>query len=258
MSTKIGWTNETWNTIVGCSKVSEGCKNCYAEKMAVRLDNIGLQQYAKVVKEHVGWNGKTAFVKSAPEKPLHWKKPRMIFVNSMGDTFHESVPFDWIDGLMRIIRQCPQHTFQILTKRPKRMHEYFCTVNELPECNVWLGVTAENQRCADERIPILLQIPAAKRFVSIEPMLGNMIIDPFIHPIDNNGKQYKSGLDWIIVGCESGHNRRECKIEWVESVVQQCQDANVPVFVKQLSINGKVEHDITKFPKHLQIQEWPK
>jgi len=256
--TKIAWTDKSWNPIIGCSKVSEGCKNCYAEKMAIRLATMEKTKYygnCLMLNIHSEqWNGTTYFVEKQIEKPLHWKKPRMIFVNSMGDTFHESVPFEWIDKVIGMMTTANWHTYQILTKRPERMKEYF---EARPEwgydydmSNIWLGVTAENQRCADERIPILLRIPAAKRFVSIEPCLEDISIGYY-------GCDYFKGLDWIIVGCESGHNRRECKQIWVESIIQQCQDANVPVFVKQLQINGKVEHDIAKFPKCLQNQEWP-
>ncbi|MFA6281872.1 MAG: DUF5131 family protein, partial [Candidatus Omnitrophota bacterium] len=153
MSTKIEWTNETWNPVVGCSKISEGCENCYAEKMACRLTSM---EYAEYDRSHDGeasmsdakpvgyydsvtdlskrqWNGRTVLVESALEKPLHWKKPRKIFVCSMGDLFHESVPFDWVDKVMAIIVLCPQHTFQVLTKRPERMAEYFCGLRDSTE-----------------------------------------------------------------------------------------------------------------------------
>lgn len=275
---KIAWTDKTWNPIVGCSKCSAGCENCYAEKMACRLqrmydsDPYGKQKHLAKYLDVVGfdfqaekynhWNGKTAFDESALSKPLHWRKGRKIFVCSMGDLFHESVPFEWIDQVMMVLNKCPQHIFQILTKRPERMQEYIrrqmiaCVATVWPLPNVWLGVTAENQEMADKLIPILLQTPAAKRFVSVEPMLGEMDITEYIPPIFMC-EHYKNGigctdrlegepwdckicpkntkpLDWVIVGAESGSNMRWCAPEWPRSLVKQCQSADVPVFVKQL------------------------
>ncbi len=277
MPTKIPWTDETWNPVVGCIKVSAGCKFCYAEKMAVRQAYMGNQKYQRVVEsdeddrsgENVvnapkvsfyGWNGLVFCDESVLAKPLHWRKPRRIFVCSMGDLFHESVPFDFILRVWQIIAKCPQHTFQILTKRPKRVKDFIyqafgVNYEDFMSPSLWLGVTAENQKCADERIPILLQIPAAVRFVSIEPMLEGM-------NLFNNGTTYdiylKNRIDWVIIGCESGSNRRPCKLEWVRDLVAQCKEAGVAVFVKQLNINGKVVKDIKQFPKKLQIREYPK
>ncbi len=227
MSTKIEWAEETWNPIIGCSHASPGCDHCYAERMAGRLSNIPAQyeNYSKVVRwgQHpktdmyygLGqWNGETHLVEFAIQKPFHWKKPRRIFICSMGDLFHETVPFEWIDKVMVWATIATQHTFMVLTKRPERMKEYFSREREeiadglekacydigisfdddpdsaacyvwnringvtakettgWPLTNLWIGVTAENQEQADKRIPILQHIPAAKRFVSIEPMLG--------------------------------------------------------------------------------------
>ena len=298
MSTKIEWCDATWSPVIGCSKVSDGCKNCYAEKMAARLASMECsnkktmkmpRHYIDVVKmwhdPKTGktyfkeWNGKTAFVESALGKPLHWKKPRMIFVCSMSDLFHESVPFEQIDKIMAVMALCPQHTVQILTKRPERMAEYFCGLRDdvkqaqrlsfggccldhkhgialayrrgmsLP--NLWLGVTIEHPDYKD-RMDILRQIPAAKRFISIEPCLADM------------GDLNLEGLDWVIVGAESGPKSRTCKLEWVRSIVQQCKDAGVPVFVKQIHIwdSAKKKHklikDINQFPEDLRIREYPK
>lgn len=223
MSTKISWTDETWNPIIGCQQISEGCKNCYAEKMAKRLCAMGKEQYFPVVDPH-GWTGKTNFVESQLEKPLKWKKPRMIFVCSMGDLFHKSVDFQDIIEIFLIMKKCPQHTFQILTKRPDIMRDFFEYApnpywGNLP--NVWLGVTAENQEQANRRIPVLLKIPAKVRFVSVEPMLSEVIIKD----IDK--------LDWIICGGESGHNARPMHPDWARSLKDQCESANVPFFFKQ-------------------------
>jgi protein gp37 len=284
--TKIEWTEKTWNPIIGCSKISPGCQNCYAEKMAGRLSMIEMKKtppkkiedwaYPKVVSGYRGkgiWSGKTAFVESALEKPLHWKKPSMIFVCSMSDLFHESVSDEWILSVFDIIKSCPQHTFQVLTKRPERMKEFYRKHwpviskdgNYIPD-NLWLGVTAENQEMATKRIPVLLSIPAAVRFVSVEPMLARMNLAPYLPEADPNIWPYesqaeyisriarddKSKLDWVIVGAETGHSRRPCKQEWIDDAVEQCEESGVPVFVKKINDeNGKVIAD-HKYPR-----EWP-
>jgi len=287
MSTKIEWTNETWNPVVGCSKVSPGCDNCYAEKMAGRLSCMANQKYAtpQAINPpktgngkywHTGawaggkfrWNGKTVCDESSLDKPLHWKKPRMIFVCSMSDLFHPSVPFEFINKIALVMARCPQHTFQVLTKRPEIALEH--TKNWQKESgysslfggDVWLGVTAENQKCADERIPILLQIPAAVRFVSIEPMLGAVEIpkEYLGKKIDHyfgearekelTAEQFTSGnyldnfLDWVIVGGESGPGARHCKLEWIRGIVDQCKTASMPIFVKQLHLPKKSTKNI--------------
>ena len=288
---KIAWTDESWNPIIGCSKVSAGCQNCYAEKMAGRLSLMdktkGLKQYQKVVRWHhvtetknaLLWNGRTEFVESALEKPLHWRKPRKIFVCSMGDLFHESVPFEWIDKVMAVVALCPQHTFQILTKRPERMKEYFdsCPENRFigdykhvslevayegdgtlktagwPLPNLWLCVTAENQEMADKRIPILLDIPASKRFVSCEPLLDAISLQWKRNIAFQDHRPVVEWLDWVIVGAESGAKRRECKPEWVDNIVRQCKDSDVACFVKQI-FDGKQKIECpAQYP-----QEFPK
>lgn len=252
MATKIQWADETWNPVVGCSKISPGCDNCYAEKMAKRLRCMGLPQYQNVVNDK-GWTGKTDFVEGLGiDKILSWKEPRMIFVGSMCDLFHPSVEIGILTHIFDTIKQCPQHIFQILTKRPDQALEkmwgkhggwrYFDERGFHP--NIWLGVTAENQEMANKRIPIIVQIPAAVRFVSHEPLLDY---------IDMQGKM----PDWGIIGCESGHNRRPCRTEWVYDLVKQYKAAGKPVFVKQLDIGGKVVKDIDLFPKDLQIRECP-
>ena len=269
--TKIAWTDASWNPVIGCSKVSAGCQNCYAEKMAYRLKMMGQSKYFSVVDtfrgEHL-WTNKIYCDESALDKPLHWRKPRRIFVCSMGDLFHPAVNAEFLIRVLNTIGGCQQHTFQILTKRPEQMLKvmnlYYQTADMVPKKfrtmtpypNLWLGVSVENQKTADERIPILLQIPAAVRFVSVEPMLEAInLLD--LNGIMAMGGIYGAYLDWVIIGCESGPKRRECKIEWVRDLVSQCDAANIPVFVKQLSINGKVEHDIKKFPKDLRIRQWP-
>jgi len=273
MVSKIEWTDESWNPVIGCTKVSAGCQNCYAERMAARLNYMGQANYGSVIDDNCKWNNKVVCLgRDVLNKPLHWRKPRRIFVCSMSDLFHPKVPFEFIDQVMQIITMYPQqHIFQVLTKRVKRMLEYFKQLHsgltkfhkghdfQWPFKNLWLGVTCENQKTADERIPILLQIPAAVRFLSLEPLLGEIYLPG---PLLNHGfgfeyYQEPGKIGWAIIGCESGPNRREYKTEWVRDLVRQCKVAGVPVFVKQLNINGKVEHDISKFPKDLQIRQYP-
>ena len=285
--TKIGWTDASWNPVVGCSKVSPGCDNCYAERMAVRLSRMeckragGTYKYARIVNNRKRkWTGKTYCDESALDIPLHWKKPRRVFVCSMSDLFHPGVPFEFIASVFGSMFAAPQHTYQILTKRPERLLEFIPYLNaylndncyecgditcwsEKPNKNIWLGVTAENQEQADKRIPILLQIPAAVRFVSIEPMLGavdlglhlkmrkcggcgyighqteyNQVIGTkdlaFCH---NCGLHHTytmvDGIDWVIVGGESGPGARPMHPDWVRSIRDQCREAGVPFFFKQ-------------------------
>ena len=299
---KIEWTDASWQPVVGCTKVSEGCQNCYAERMAMRLAAIEchklnnhltphlaeehIKKYMRVVKK--GWNGKVFCDESALDKPLHWHKPRRIFVDSMGDLFHPGVPFGFIKKVRQVAIDCPQHTLQFLTKRPEialKFTQWMAGQDDISIAawprNCWLGVTAENQRCADERIPTLLQIPAAVRFVSCEPLFGEINFSEFEVEdwrCDNCGEfyshfqdatcnhcgyaerhsEYHNPLDWVIVGCESGPKRRECKIEWVRSIVEQCKAADVPVFVKQIPINGKVSHKMSEWSEDLRLQEYPK
>jgi len=287
MPTKIEWAEESWNPVTGCTPVSEGCENCYAARMAKRLAG------------RAGYPADDPFkVTLHPERleqPLKWRKPRRIFVCSMGDLFHPDVPFWFVCQVMAIVAACPQHQFLFLTKRAVAMHDYFTASLplefELPEAakelgvldkipgkktpwppkNIWLGVTAENQARADERIPVLLSIPAAVHFVSIEPCLGPVNIEKPIGAIGNRtnfvleqavgqprilaacpeceGTRYFQtdphieycsacggtgwGLDWIILGGESGPGARPVHPDWVRSVRDQCQAAGVPFFFKQ-------------------------
>ena len=266
MSTKISWTTETWNPVTGCTKVSPGCKNCYAERMAERLQAMGNKHYA---------NGFALTLQpDMLERPLHWRKPKLIFVNSMSDLFHKDVQFEYIDRVFAVMALARQHTFQILTKRPERMAQYIHdrssaggnwfiethyvdltarkTPGRLPPDykamqwplpNVWLGTSVENQATADERIPHLMQCMAAVRFLSCEPLLGPIRLAA----IDE--------INWVIVGGESGPGFRPCKLEWIESIVSQCRAAGVPVFVKQFS--GPRSEMRGPIPDDLWIQEWP-
>ena len=268
MTTGINWTDETWNPIVGCSKISPGCKHCYAAESA---KSARLQQFPQyqTVKD---WNGVIAFVESQLNKPLKWKKPKKIFVCSMSDLFHENVTDEMLLSVFDVIRHSPQHTFQILTKRPEKALQKFYELDftELP--NAWMGVTAENQEMANQRIPILLQIPAAKRWLSMEPLLGN---------VDLNHTEWMSAfhttpespnrIDWVVVGGESGTNARSCNVNSITAIAKQCKEANVPVWVKQMGKNsiGNTGYNVrppndpawSKFenlPQNLQIREFPK
>lgn len=258
--TKIEWADKVWNPVTGCTKISEGCRNCYAERMAKRLA------------------GRCGYPKENPfavtlhpdrlEEPLHWKKPSRIFVCSMGDLFHEEVPLKFIAEVFNtmVAWRCPKHyrhdededgcfnedpghTYLILTKRPKRMKrvmekelsEYVgeCwggntplalefEVGSWPPDNLWLGVSVENQKTADERIPLLLQTPAVKRFVSYEPALGPIDFAPWIKQID-----------WLIMGGESGPGARPMHPDWARSTRDQCKAASVPFFFKQWGLGKK-------------------
>lgn len=248
--TKIEWTEKTWNPVTGCTKVSAGCTNCYAESIAKRF-----------------WKGRkfTDIVmhEDRMQEPYKWRKPCKVFVNSMGDLFHEKVDYRFIDKVFMVMANSQSHTYQILTKRPERMYEYQNTWNWKLD-NVWLGVSVENQATANERIPVLFKTPAAKRFLSIEPILEHIdiyksIIGTTAKIIPDNFSWLKNrGIDWVIVGCESGAGKRECKVEWIDDIVEQCQSLNIPVFVKQINLNGKVIKDINLYPKNLQVREEPK
>jgi len=245
--TKIEWTNETWNPITGCSKISPGCANCYAERMAKRL--AGRFGYPKDDPFRVTFHPDKLL------KPLKWKKPRMIFVCSMGDLFHEQVDWRDIRQIYKVMRKGRQHIYQILTKRPEimgdRLNRWFGPrLKNWPF--IWHGISAEDQEWFSRRIRWLLQIQAAVRFVSLEPLLGPIRIN------FANNLHSRLNPDWVIVGCESGPKRRECKLEWVRDIVRQCRAANIAIFIKQLQINGRVSHDPEEWPKDLRIREFPK
>ena len=215
-TSKIEWTERTWNPVTGCSKVSEGCRNCYAEVMTRRLKAMGKSKYA---------NGFT--VTTHPDtlcEPYKWK-PSTIFVCSMADLFHVDVPFCFIDKVMDIIWRTPQHTYQILTKRAERMADYFSS--KLVPLNVWCGVTVE-QASELWRVDYLTNIGSVVRFVSCEPLLGDL------------GKvNFGSTVDWVIVGGESGSNARPMKAEWVYNIWRHCVEGHVPFFFKQWGTYGQ-------------------
>lgn len=208
----IEWTQATWNPVTGCSKVSSGCQNCYAQRLAARLKAMGNPRYG---------NGFAVTLHSdLLRAPLHWREPRLIFVNSMSDLFHEQVPDSFIRLLFEVMWAAPWHVFQILTKRAERLSSLGGQLQWPP--NAWVGVTTEDQRCADRRIPLLKHVPATVRFISCEPLLG---------PLDLN--QHLKGLQWVITGGESGLGARPVEADWVRSIRDDCISMNIPFFFKQ-------------------------
>lgn len=244
--TKIGYLTHTWNPIaMRCTPVSEGCKNCWHIKMAKRLAHMPFKDTRAAA-----YNPGIApmLLENELEAPLRLKKPARIGVQFMGDLFHESVPGQWAIDIFLMAEDTPQHKFIFLTKRPQRMREIFSHVYAhrwQPPSNIWLGVSVEDQKTADERIPLLLQTPAAKRFVSYEPALGPVDFHKWfwegkqVCPCTVNGlAEYdyelrEEGLDWVIMGGESGPGARPMHPDWARSVRDQCQAAGVPFFFKQ-------------------------
>lgn len=327
MTTKIEWTDETWNPVTGCTKVSQGCKHCYAERLAPKV-------FAgqKVTIRASGFHGEAAQhdtiigerlrvftdVKCHPERieaPLHWKKPRRVFVNSMSDLFHEDVPEEFIDKVFAAMALAPQHVYQVLTKRPARMRDYMQAVvngqRNLCESAVeirksfigglmvatahgvriqegahppfqpwpflWLGVSVEDQATADERIPLLLQTPAAVRFLSCEPLLGPIdlrnlevprrygsgLLDAFTLDFKTHHQEVMAGppsghgpIDWVIAGGESGPKARPAHPDWFRSLAEQCRATGVAFFMKQMTERGR-KIPFEDFPAELQVREYP-
>lgn len=269
-ATNIEWADAVWNPVTGCSKISQGCKHCYAEAVAKRFWKDRKFTDVRIHSERL-------------EQPLHWKRPRRVFVNSMSDLFHVDVPELFILETLAIMALTPHITYLVLTKRPEQARQilgqdkdwaevlgdaaFLATHNDEAECfvanaisgaskprggpmgwplpNLWLGVSVEDQATADERIPLLLQTPAAVRFVSAEPLLGPLNLThcgeidghPLCcldcHPLVQDQEKC-IGIDWVIVGGESGPGARPCNVEWIRSIVRQCKEAAVPCFVKQL------------------------
>lgn len=241
-SSGIEWCDASLNFATGCTKVSPGCANCYAlERTIPRLQAMGQKKYA---------NGTNFTVhESVMYEPLKWKKPSRIFVNSVSDTFYPAMSSATLERFFRdVVKITPQHTYILLTKRPERAYEFFIATNPLTRVemkdylypNVWLGVTAENQAMADKRLPILRAIPTADiiRFVSVEPMLEAIDLS-----------EYLGWLDWVIIGCESGKNRRRIEATAIINLVEQCQKAKVPVFLKQMEVNGRLVKEPALFDR---------
>jgi protein gp37 len=264
MPTKIEWVKnpdgtkgETWNPVTGCTKISEGCAHCYAERMSKRL--AGRCGYPGT--PH---NFDATLHPDRLDEPLKWRKPRRVFVCSMGDLFHEDVPTDFIWRVIQTCYEAKQHTFQVLTKRPKRALDVLTRSawwnNDTPQ-NIWLGVTAENQEQADKRISTILQIPAAVWFVSVEPMLGPVDLSEWINPQGATARDDParySLLDWVICGGESGPDARPMHPAWARSLRDQCQMAGVPFFFKQWgewkAISGKNPQEVIEFSRYRACQ----
>jgi protein gp37 len=300
--TGISWTDTTWNPVRGCSRVSAGCQHCYAEIVAARFSGKG-QPYEGVAVQKKGskWTGKVRVIGERLADPLRLKTPHKIFVNSMSDLFHENLRDEDIATVVGVMTLAAQHTYQVLTKRAKRMHDFFAkwtlemcieamarsesghlipggrpwnrppkkewlAVESFPVPWIWLGVSTENQETADERIPLLLNTPAAVRFISAEPLIGELDLDlPRCNGIHcgpdqgwcftDDGTPWCSeceeersyghwlhcdgGIDWVIAGCESGSKARPCNVEWLRKLREQCDDASVPFFLKQATANDE-------------------
>lgn len=338
----IEWTDKSWNPVAGCARVSPGCENCYAETMAARHVLMSAAQgrtspYLPVVDaKRRRWNRKFITLPERLADPLSWRKPARVFVNSMSDLFGAGVPFEYVAAVFGVMAATPRHTYQVLTKRPARMLEFFAWAADpkhdnswlrdsrrpnaptqihlcmeyfarqgpvslpfqtdvsttWPISNVWLGVSVENQAAADERIPLLLQAPAAVRFLSCEPLLGPVDLDAVQIPHEREGLRFSAlrrqhddrfgssdtVLDWIIVGGESGPGARPCDLAWLRSLVRQCSEVDVPVFVKQLGawpieprdprnvdmdrdrvrLDSKKGGDPAEWPEDLRVRQWPR
>lgn len=242
--------DKAWNPVIGCEKVSEGCANCYAESLCKRFDMNGDGQFTPKVKSN-----------SMPPKT------GVVFVGNMTDIFGDWNDFDTIAAWLNMLSRNAENI--ILTKRAERMFDYMRERIQLSSNGYFWGITAENQKRLEERAPQLMQTGCAHKWISLEPLLGTVNIAPWLltehqkRGFDNqyispsHNWQYRDKFDWVVVGAESGPARRECKIEWVEQIVEDCSEWNVPVFVKQLDIDGKLVTDINKFPEHLQIRQVP-
>ena len=318
--TSIEWTDATWNPVRGCGRVSRGCEHCYAEGVARRFAGAGqpyegLVRLDREGKPKAQWNGTVRFVPEHLADPMRWRKPRRVFVNSMSDLFHESLSFDQIAAVFGVMAASPRHTFQVLTKRPERAREFFTWIASNDRCwrpdevaqlaarahvgdvvlhpikgtlrewpwplpNVWLGVSVEDQATADERIPVLLTLPAAVRWVSYEPALGPVDFSrvkvpdapspPFHATALHAFRGFGACLDWIVVGGESGPGARPFDVAWARSTIEQCRAAGVPVFVKQLGACpvrtfGSLDAPGIYAPEHVRLRhhkggdmsEWP-
>jgi protein gp37 len=291
--TAIQWTDKTWNPTTGCTRVSPGCKNCYAFALhdmrhaAHKAGKAVPKQYAKPFTELQMFDDRLT-------DPLSWRKPCRVFVNSMSDLFHKNVPDEFIDHVFAVMALARRHTFQVLTKRSDRMRDYLTSraksaqfwkdaarslgwslefegisLVPFPLPNVWLGVSVEDQTRADERIPLMLQTPAAVRFLSCEPLLGPLEFSDVTKRSDavqQLGKKALTGIHWLIVGGESGPGARTLNPSWVKDIVNQCRAAGVACFVKQLGSNvldfagvvrDKKGGDMNEWPAELRVREFP-
>jgi protein gp37 len=221
--TSIEWTDATWNPVAGCTVLTAGCTNCYAMRMAARLDAMGMGKYRGLTRKsgkRAVWTGKIRLDEASLAIPKSWSKPRKVFVNSMSDLFHEEVPVKFIAKVWAVMKETPRHTYQILSKRPARMADVLSSspFEVLP--NVWLGTSVEDGRVLD-RLRDIRRVPASIRFVSLEPLIGSVAAGDL------------SGIDWAIVGGESGPRAREMKPEWVAEIEAMCRRSGTAFFFKQ-------------------------
>ena len=225
-ATQIAWTEVTWNPIVGCSKVSAGCKNCYAAALHDKRHRAYRQGKLQNIPQYARPFNEVQFLSARLDAPLHWRKPRRIFVNSMSDLFHDEVTDDQIQTVLSICAQTSRHTFQILTKRPERLVDFVYPPN------VWLGVTVEDQEAAESRIPLLRAVSASTRFLSCEPLLEPVSLA-------------LNGIHWVIVGGEkAGQHARPMSPDWARDIRDQCERAGVAFFMKQMTNDGPIPGDL--------------
>jgi len=233
---EIEWTEETINPTMGCSLVSPGCEHCYAMRQAYRLEQMGVKGYEGTTKKlasgKIVWTGKINFDISKLERAVRTKTPTTFFVDSMSDLFHEKVTFSFIAVAYEIMMNAKQHSFQILTKRIDRALEFYNIAKSYDDIsNIWLGTSVEDQERANERIHLLLQTPAKIKWLSIEPLLGKIILHP--QYLDKNWGGLLNTIDWVVVGGESGPKARPMNPDWVRKIRDDCVNAKVPFFFKQ-------------------------
>ncbi|MBL8911628.1 MAG: DUF5131 family protein [Archangium sp.] len=295
----IAWTEQTWNPVRGCTRISEGCRNCYAEVVAGRFSDKGLAYEGLAKRTAAGprWTGVLQVVDKHMSDPIRWRRPRRIFVNSMSDLFHEKLEFEVIARVFAVMYLSPHHTFQVLTKRADRMRDflnhprtYAAVLNaarefraqwpalqgigisdptRFPHRNVWLGVSVEDQKAAEKRIPALLGTPAAVRWLSVEPQIGAVDLRPwltwerFVATTEASGQwsidTARKPLDWVVIGGESGDAPRPFHVEWARELIAQCQGAGTKVFMKQLGARPTVGYYDDEFELFFEEKgwEWP-
>ena len=221
--TSIEWTDATWNPVAGCTVLTAGCTNCYAMRMAARLEAMGTPKYRGLTRKsgrRAVWTGRIRLDHASLDTPRTWSKPRKVFVNSMSDLFHDDVPVQFIARVWEVMKDTPRHTYQILTKRPERMAQVLGQKSFQVLPNVWLGTSVEDARVLD-RLDAIRLVPAAIRFVSLEPLIGS------VAQVD------LTGIDWAIVGGESGPRAREMNPEWVDEIEAMCRRSGTAFFFKQ-------------------------
>lgn len=221
--TSIEWTDATWNPVAGCTILTAGCTNCYAMRMAARLDAMGTKKYRGLTRKsgkRAVWTGKIRLDENALNIPHSWSRPRKVFVNSMSDLFHDDVPLDFIAKVWLVMKQTPRHTYQILTKRPERMAEVLAAAPFEVLPNVWLGTSIEDGRVL-HRLDAIRRVPTVIRFVSLEPLIGSVASGDL------------TGIHWAIVGGESGPRAREMKPIWIDEIEAMCRRSGTAFFFKQ-------------------------